>query len=78
MDNNFDINKYIKQGFDIVIELDDEVEYLLNSQAVESLRNKEETVILIRLVDRVPILKKSSEIIKSLRETGVIDFLKSA
>ncbi len=78
MDNNFDINKYIKQGFDIVIELDDEVEYLLNSQAVESLRNKEETVILIRLVDRVPILKKSSEIIKSLRETGVIDFLKNA
>ena len=78
MDNNFEINKYIKDGFDTVIELDDEVEYLLDSQAVESLRNKEKTVILIRLVDRESILKKSSEIIKSLKETGVIDFLKSA
>ncbi len=73
-----DIRKYIKPGKDIVIELDDEVEYLLNKSAIRSLKDKDSNILLIRLLDG-KIRKTSLKlVIQSLKKNGVVDYIDRA
>lgn len=73
----FNIDQYIKIGFDLIVELDDGVEYLLDKEAVASIRNNEMTVILKRLIDSEKQIIVVDRVIKSLNKNGPIDYIKS-
>ena len=74
--DKFNIKQYTRVGFDLVVELDDEVEYLLDKEAAASLQNNEATIILKRLVDGKRQIVAAERIIKSLQKEGPIDYLK--
>lgn len=69
------IQKYMRAGKDIVVELDDEVEYLLNGAAAEAIQHGDEEVDLIRLYDRAIRRVPVSRIEVSVAEKGIIDYL---
>lgn len=71
----FNIDTYIKPDFDLVIELDDEVEYLIDKVAVESIKNNESTVSLKRLIDDEMKATTIERIIKALQTNGPSDYL---
>ncbi len=69
------INKVLKPNKDIVIELDNEVEYIVNDKAIQAIGNDDKEIIIERLIDG-KIFKVSLETIKkSLEKNGVIDYL---
>lgn len=72
----FNIQKYIKPGFDLILELDDEVEYLIDAEAVKSISSNERTVLLKRLVDGEAIVMTSRKVIQTLKKSGPTDYLK--
>jgi len=72
----FDIDQYTKPGFDIVIALDYEVEYILDKEAIESIKNNELTTILKRLIDGEVRIIVIEQIIKSLQVGGPVDYIK--
>lgn len=69
------IKQFVKQGKHIVVELDDEVEYIINGAAVEALENGADKVTLIRVVDRAPQAISAKRIVWALKKEGVIDYL---
>jgi hypothetical protein len=73
----FNMNKYVRSGFDPVVELDDEVEYLLSKEAVESIQNNQSTISLVRLIDGEIRIFPIEQIIVSLEKGGVVDYLKA-
>ncbi|MBP7846390.1 MAG: hypothetical protein KA007_03035 [Candidatus Pacebacteria bacterium] len=73
----FNIDSHIKPGFDLVVELDDEVEYIVDKEIVESIRNNQSTVNLKRLIDGEIKIVALDRIIKSLQKEGPVDYLKT-
>lgn len=69
------IQKYMRVGKDIVVGLDDEVEYLLNGAAAEAIQRGDAEVELIRLYDRAVRRVPVSRIEASVAEKGIIDYL---
>ncbi len=70
-----DIKKFTKQGKNIVVELDDEVEYIIDDVAIKAIENGEEKVTLIRIVDRKPQSISVKRIFWALQKEGVADYL---
>ena len=70
-----DIKQFTKQGKDIVVELDDEVEYIIDDAAVKEIENGAEKVTLIRVIDRTPQTISVKRIAWALKKEGVIDYL---
>lgn len=73
--NFFNIKKYTKPGKDMVIELDDEVEYIIDSKIIQQIKAGEKTVLLIRVVDDYIVPTSLSRIVSSLEKNGPIDYL---
>lgn len=73
--SQFDIKKYLKSNKNLVIELDDEVEYVLDDEAILSIKNNKEHVFAIRVIDRKIVPVEREEIEKSLIKNGPIDYL---
>lgn len=69
------MNSYIKPGFNLVIELGDGVEYLIDTEAIVSIKNEEKTVVLKRLFDQQMLLIPTSKVITALSENGPTDYL---
>jgi len=72
----FNTDQYTKRGFDLVVELDDEVEYLVDKEVVASIKNNEQTIILKRLIDGETKKVAIERIIESLQKIGPVDYLK--
>ena len=70
----FNVNTYIKPGFDLIIELDD-VEYLIDMQAVAAIKDNESTIALKRLIDGGVKIASIEQIIKVLQAKGPLDYL---
>lgn len=79
MDNSlnteFNIDTYTKTGFDLVVELDDEVEYLINKDSIQTIKSNAATVSLKRLIDGEIKIIAIERIIKSLQTRGPVDYL---
>lgn len=69
------IGKFLKPGKDIIIELDDEVEYLLNDKAVEAIQRGDRKTVLTRLYDQETYFIDTQRIRDTLLRRGVIDYL---
>lgn len=69
------IDVFLKPDKNIVIELEDEVEYLLDDDAVNDIKNKKKEVRLKRLVDGELFIVSVESTNKSLEKNGVIDYL---
>lgn len=70
-----EFDKFIKPNKNIVIELEDEVEYLLDDESIGQILNKSLKISLKRLVDGAKIAIEIKKIEKSLKTKGVIDYL---
>ena len=73
----FDIGIFLKAGSDLVVELDDDVEYLLDNEAAASIRSNEPTAVLKRLIDGEAVTFHIERIVKALQTEGPIDYLKT-
>ncbi len=69
------IKSFTKKGKNIVVELDDEVEYIIDDAAIESLEKGAEQVTLIRVVDRAHQPISAKRIAWAIKKEGVIDYL---
>ncbi len=69
------INQYLKPGKNIVIELHDEVEYLLDDEAVEEIESGNEKVTLKRFADRVSVIMEVGAIENTLQKGGIVDYI---
>lgn len=74
-EKQFNINDYNKPGYNMCLELDDEVEYLLEENAITSIKNNEPTVSLKRLVDGEMCTVAIQKIITALETDGPSDYL---
>ncbi len=70
-----DITKLVKPAKDIVIELDDEVEYLMNDEAVAAVERGDRKINLIRLYDGEIRRVEVERIENTLLKEGVTDYL---
>ena len=70
-----DIQKLVQAGKNIVVELDDEVEYIIDDAAVKEIENGAEKVTLIRVIDRTPQTISVKRIAWALKKEGVVDYL---
>ncbi|HRH22527.1 MAG TPA: hypothetical protein PLB51_00845 [Candidatus Paceibacterota bacterium] len=71
----FNIDTYLKPSKNTVVELDDEVEYIIDDEAVLSIKNNKEHIFLIRVIDRKIVPVELEKIKKSLTKKGPIDYL---
>lgn len=69
------IKLFVKHGKNIVVELDDEVEYIIDDAAVEVIEKGAERVKLIRVVDRAPKTISVKRIRWALHKEGVVDYI---
>lgn len=69
------INRFLKSDKDLIIELEDEVEYIIDDEAVLSIKNNKEHIFLIRVIDRKIVPVELEKIKKSLTKKGPIDYL---
>ena len=67
--------RLIRPNKHIVIELDDEVEDILDENAIENITKGLERVFLTRVIDRTPHLISVRRIIWALDAEGVIDYI---
>lgn|GEM_PF-3465881 len=70
-----DIAELVKPGKDIVVELEDDVEYIVDAEAVAAIKAEKSAVTLIRVIDRKPIAVSTRRIKWGLHKEGVIDYL---
>ncbi len=73
--SQFNIDTYLKASKNTVVELDDEVEYIIDDEAVLSIKNNKEYVFLIRVIDRKIVPVELEKIKKNLSKEGPIDYL---
>lgn len=73
--NCMGIEKFLKDGKDVVIELNDQVEYVLNKKATMALRNGEKQITLLRLYDGKDFPVDVEEIKKAILGGGIVDYL---
>jgi hypothetical protein len=71
------IDKYLKPGKDIVVELDDNVEYILPASAVIAIKSGEEIITAVRVIDRTPQKVSARRIFWALETEGPADYLDS-
>ncbi len=71
------IKKLVKVGKDIVIELDDEVEYLLDMPAMRALESENTQIDVMRLYDHKRFLIDRDKVINTLVSRGAVDYLDS-
>jgi TolB-like protein len=75
--NSVAIVDFIKPGKHMVIELDDEVEYIVDGDATEALRSGQRIIKLIRLIDRTTRMISARRIVWAVAHEGVIDYLEA-
>lgn len=73
-----EIKDFVRPGTYIVIELDDEVEYFLDSVAVGEVEKGSEIIPLVRLYDHAVCLVKKDTIVAILQSRGVTDYIETA
>jgi hypothetical protein len=71
-----DIIAHVKPDSYLVIELQDEVEYLLDDASIQAVRAGKETIPLTRLIDREMRMVSRVDIEEALAKKGPIDYLK--
>lgn len=69
------IKQFVKQNKNIVVELDDEVEYIIDDTAVEVIEKGADKATLVRIVDRAPQAISVKRIAWALKKEGVIDYI---
>lgn len=74
MAKKFDIKKYLKEGQDPVIDIDD-VEYLVKDDAVSVIESGEQEIPLKQLFDGQIYFLNIDKIKNSLLEKGAIDYI---
>ena len=70
-----DIHKFVKPGKDIVIDLEDGVEYLVDDNAVVAIERGDQIIELIGLYGGKHYALDIKDILVSLQKKGVIDYL---
>lgn len=70
-----DIKSFTKKGKNIVVELDDEVEYIIGDAAVKAIEKGTGKTTLIRVVDRALQIVSIKRILWGLHKEGVIDYI---
>lgn len=70
-----DIKKLMKAGKDIVVEMDDEVEYVIDGVAVEAIERGDRKINLMRLYDGEIRAIDIERIENILLKEGVTDYL---
>lgn len=73
--NRSNIKELLRQGKDIVIELDDEVEYIINESALNSIEEGQERVPLVRVIDGESRMISARRIMWAISKEGVVDYL---
>lgn len=68
------IKKFVKRDKNLVIDIDD-VEYLINDEAIEAIEKGSKNIPLIQLYDGQTYLVNIKEIKNSLLQKGAIDYL---
>jgi hypothetical protein len=71
----FNIDLYAKPKKMMVIELDDEVEYLIDEMAEKMIREGKKSVPLKRLVDLVAFSMSTDDLAEHLNKHGVVDYV---
>ncbi len=71
----FNIDDFIKPGHNMVVELDDEIEYLLDEEAIAMIKNNEANIFLKRLGDGHIVAITREKIITALDTDGLVDYL---
>lgn len=72
---HWDIDDFTRPGQWIVVELDDEVEYIVNDQGVADIRAGKALATLIRVIDRKPESISVRRIWWAIAKEGVIDYI---
>jgi hypothetical protein len=70
-----DINKYMKPGKLLVVELDDGVEYVVGEEGAADLKVGKDGVRAIRLIDRSPQFISARRIMWALAKRGPADYI---
>ncbi|MEK7579530.1 MAG: hypothetical protein AAB460_03315 [Patescibacteria group bacterium] len=70
-----DIQKFLKPGKDIVIEMSDGIDYLIDDRAAEAIQKDDEKIDLMRLYDHKVFSIDRKEIESTLLKSGVDDYL---
>lgn len=68
------IKEFLKKDKDLVIGIDG-VEYLINSESIETIERGDKKIPLIRLYDNQIYIAKLMEIENSLFRKGLVDYL---
>jgi hypothetical protein len=71
----FDIRKFFRPGKNMVIEMDDDVEYILDDKSVEALSEGKEQISVIRVIDRTRQMVTARRIRWAISKEGIIDYL---
>jgi hypothetical protein len=72
---SFWIRKYIKSGKRMVLELDDEVEYIVDDKAILEIEAGNEQVRLIRVIDRAPQMVSARRIRWAILKDAIVDYI---
>ncbi len=70
-----DITSLYKQGKNMVVELDDGVEYIVDERTFTDIKNGKNKVILIRVIDREPQIISVRRIMWGIEKDGVVDYI---
>lgn len=70
-----DIERYIKLNKDIVVELDDEVEYLIDDNAVQAIKKSDKRIPLKRLIDGKFFWIDLGMVARAIDNNGIVDYL---
>ena len=69
------LKKFLKPGKNMVLELDDDVEYLVDDRVVEALEREDKYIYLIRLMDNQAFKVEIARVKKAISIGGIIDYL---
>ena len=69
------IDRFLKRNKILVVELDDEVEYLIDDQAADKIRRGQQFVFVTRVIDRVHRRVSVKRIFWALSMNGPLDYL---
>jgi hypothetical protein len=70
-----DIKNYMNEGKNMVIELDNEIEYLIDEVAEKDILKNKNKIKLTRLIDREHFFVEKKLIEKAIQKKGIIDYL---
>jgi hypothetical protein len=70
------LRRFFKKGYRTVIELDDEVEYLIDEKAEEAVKRNDPLIALTRLFDHEILAIETKEVLRCLQKRGPTSFLR--